>query len=84
MWRLLCAALLFVAAFGILFGSEAWLPVFHNVARPAGLTAVMPNGGEKAKRFIIETTGSGAAVFDYDNDGLPDLFLVSGESGTNR
>ncbi|MCU1235729.1 MAG: hypothetical protein JWP63_3696 [Candidatus Solibacter sp.] len=84
MWRFLCAALLFVAAFRILFGSAVWLPVFHNVARPAGLTAVMPNGGEKVKRFIIETTGSGAAVFDYDNDGLPDLFLVSGEGGTNR
>ena len=46
---------------------------------PSYLTAEIRN-----KQFIIETTGSGAAIFDYDNDGLPDLFLVSGNGGTNR
>ncbi len=36
------------------------------------------------KEFIIETTGSGVAFIDYDNDGLPDIFVVSGDGGTNR
>jgi hypothetical protein len=31
-----------------------------------------------AKKYLIETMGSGAAVFDYDNDGLLDIFLVNG------
>ena len=62
----------------------AWSPAFRNIARDAGLTSSIPNGGDSAKQFIIETTGSGAAIVDYDNDGLPDLFLVSGEGGTNR
>ncbi|HWZ53009.1 MAG TPA: CRTAC1 family protein [Granulicella sp.] len=31
-----------------------------------------------SKKYLIETMGSGAAVFDYDNDGLLDIFLVNG------
>jgi hypothetical protein len=31
-----------------------------------------------AKKYLIETMGSGVALFDYDNDGRPDLFLVNG------
>ena len=54
---------------------------FRNVAAGAGLTERFPNGGDKSKRFILETTGSGAAFLDYDNDGLLDIFLVSGDGG---
>ena len=49
-----------------------------DVAPSAGLTAKTEAGGEKTKNYIIETTGSGAAFFDYDNDGWPDIFLVNG------
>ncbi len=74
------AALLWLA----LMAAPAPVAEYRDVARQAGLTAAFPNGGEHAKRFILETTGSGAAFLDYDNDGLPDIFLVSGEGGTNR
>jgi hypothetical protein len=57
---------------------------FKNVAASAGLTNNFPNGGVESKRFIIETTGSGAAFLDYDNDGLLDIFIVSGEGGLSR
>jgi len=67
-----------------LLASPAPVADFRNVAAPAGLTAIFPNGGTVTKQFILETTGSGAAFFDYDNDGLPDIFLVSGEGSTNR
>ena len=51
---------------------------FVDIAARAGLMAKTEDGGEKAKKFIIETTGSGAAFIDYDNDGWPDIFLVNG------
>ncbi|MGA8104027.1 MAG: VCBS repeat-containing protein, partial [Candidatus Acidiferrales bacterium] len=53
---------------------------FQDIARQAGLTALDVYGGEKHKEFIIETTGNGAAIFDYDNDGWPDIFLPNGST----
>jgi enediyne biosynthesis protein E4 len=53
----------------------AW---FIDVAPQAGLKMQNVNGGVDTKKFIIETTGSGVAIFDYDNDGWPDIFLVNG------
>jgi hypothetical protein len=57
---------------------------FLNVARQAGLTTPVPNGGRASKQFIIETTGSGVAFIDYDNDGLADIFIASGPGSPSR
>ena len=38
----------------------------------------MVSGSEDSKKYIIETTGTGVVLFDYDNDGLVDIFLVNG------
>ena len=59
-------------------------PDFRNIAAQAGLTAKFPNGGDTNKQFIVETTGSGIALIDYDNDGLLDLFVLSGPGGMSR
>ena len=59
-------------------------PDFRNVARQAGLTAAVPNGGDAGKQFLIETTGSGVAFLDYDNDGLADIFIASGPGAPSR
>jgi len=53
----------------------AW---FVDVALKAGITVRDVNGNVDSKRYIIETTGSGVAILDYDNDGWPDIFLVNG------
>jgi len=51
---------------------------FEDMAAQAGLTASHVSGGDKNKKYIIETTGSGVAIFDFDNDGRMDIFLVNG------
>src|SRR6267154_1846287 len=51
---------------------------FIDIADKAGLTAVNVFGGVGTKKYIIETTGTGVAIFDYDNDGWPDIFVVNG------
>ncbi|PYT24614.1 MAG: RNA-binding protein [Acidobacteria bacterium] len=73
-----------LVAAGVFAAQDPHLPDFQNVAAQAGLTEAFPNGGTESKKFIVETTGSGAAFIDYNNDGLPDIFLVSGSGGTNR
>jgi hypothetical protein len=51
---------------------------FVDVAEKSGLTMMNVFGGKDTKKYIIETTGTGLAIFDYDNDGWPDIFLVNG------
>jgi len=58
-----------------LHAGPAWLV---DVGPQAGLRMENVNGGVDTKRYIIETTGSGVAILDYDNDGWPDIFLVNG------
>jgi hypothetical protein len=52
----------------------------EDIARQAGLNALNVYGGDHHKEFIIETTGNGAVIFDYDNDGWPDVFLPNGST----
>jgi enediyne biosynthesis protein E4 len=51
---------------------------FTDMAEKAGLTAPNVFGGVDTKKYIIETTGTGVAIFDYDNDGWPDILFVNG------
>ena len=62
---------------------------YRDVAESAGLTARVVSGGDARKQYILETTGTGVAIFDYDNDELPDVFVANatsldgdGEGGT--
>ena len=49
--------------------------------RPSGLSrAVNVSGSPDNKRFLLEEMGCGVALFDYDNDGWLDIFLVNGSS----
>jgi len=62
----------------ILLAAETGGPFFLDVTRSAGLAGKTVFGGEKTKKYIIETTGGGVAFVDYDGDGWPDIFLVNG------
>jgi enediyne biosynthesis protein E4 len=74
-----------LASVGLLVGVTARteqpakrLADFEDVAAKAGLTMMNVFGGVDTKNYIIETTGTGVAIFDYDNDGWPDIFIVNG------
>src|ERR1051325_5669050 len=51
--------------------------IFKEVADQAGLKFQHYNG-MTGKFYLPEITGSGAALFDFDNDGDLDVFLVQG------
>ncbi|MFL6438556.1 MAG: CRTAC1 family protein [Terriglobales bacterium] len=51
---------------------------FQDVGEKAGLRFEIVSGDKESKKYIIETTGTGVAIFDYDNDGWPDIFIVNG------
>src|SRR6267142_101045 len=51
---------------------------FTDEAVKRGLAEPNVFGGVDTKKYIIETTGTGVAIFDYDNDGWPDIFVVNG------
>src|SRR5437667_9534536 len=55
---------------------------FRDVAQKAGLTAANVFGGKNTITSILESTGTGVAIFDYDNDGWPDIFFVNGTTLT--
>ena len=53
---------------------------FEDIAQQVGLRALNVYGNDAHKEFIIETTGNGAVIFDYDNDGWPDVYLPNGST----
>ena len=67
----LCAAVLVSGADGVGFS-------FTPLTPDAGVTGVTTFGGKTANRYLLETTGSGVALIDYDSDGDLDLFFVNG------
>jgi len=52
---------------------------FENVSAASGLTFVLDQH-PTAEKHMVETMAGGLAVFDYDNDGLPDVFFTNGAS----
>ncbi|MCP3959348.1 MAG: VCBS repeat-containing protein, partial [bacterium] len=52
------------------------LPRFVDRSEAAGLRIVTYSGGTE-KNHILESSGNGILVLDYDRDGYPDLYFVA-------
>ncbi len=54
-------------------------PAYYvDVAETAGLSVPNTYGGKDRKDYILETTGNGVAIFDFDGDGWNDIFIANG------
>ncbi|HLK68035.1 MAG TPA: CRTAC1 family protein [Bryobacteraceae bacterium] len=51
---------------------------FIDIAAESGVTVPNTFGGKDHKDYILEATGTGAAIFDYDGDGANDIFIANG------
>jgi hypothetical protein len=61
--------------------TAAPVPSFADIAAASGLgRARNVSGSPTAKRYLLEEMGGGVALFDYDNDGWLDIFLVNGST----
>jgi len=54
--------------------------VFEDVAEKTALANFKHRSGTPAKDYIFEVSSGGVAIFDYDGDGLPDIYLVNGST----
>ncbi|MFZ0744079.1 MAG: CRTAC1 family protein [Terracidiphilus sp.] len=54
--------------------------IFQDVTKQAGLSGWVHKMGDPAKKFIVETNGSGVCLLDFDNDGWLDIYLVNGST----
>ncbi len=72
------AARLSIALIALLSRAEETSAIrFRNVGVKAGLDFVLENHPTPEKH-LIETMAGGVAVFDYDGDGLTDIFFTNG------
>jgi len=77
--------LIFIATLVLAFASKAYVNDlrfhFADVTDSSGIgTYQHLSGNPRDKRYILEVMSGGVAIFDYDNDGLPDVYMVNGST----
>ena len=60
-------------------GVEAPRIEYRDLATESGLRGVAVSGSSIKSSYIVESTGTGLAIFDYDRDGLLDILLISAD-----
>ena len=76
----LVATLLLVLLFALPGWDEPVAAIrFRNTAADAGITFVLEND-PTPRKHLVETMAGGVAAFDYDGDGLTDIYFTNGAS----
>src|SRR3954451_1538533 len=72
-------AIIALSLLSLLLLADTTAPIrFIDIAAQSGLTLPNTFGGKEKKDYILETTGTGAAIFDYNGDGANDIFIANG------
>jgi hypothetical protein len=66
-----------ITAGGFVDGAPAY---FTDITARTGLQKFRHISGATDKRYILESPSGGVALFDYDNDGWLDIYLVNGST----
>ena len=69
------AALVLVGRLGL--GAPEAAPLFREVLPEESRIDWVHENALSPQRYLPETTGAGAAIFDFDNDGWMDVYLVN-------
>jgi hypothetical protein len=64
--------------------ADAGPPWFTDVTREVGLDFLHDPGPSPERYFMPQSIGSGAALFDFDNDGRLDLYLIQNGGPESR
>ena len=81
---LLIAALFMIKLSAFVGAAQQEMPVrFVNIAPEAKIPFKHENGATPQK-YMPETMAGGSIIFDYNNDGWPDIFFVNGGSFTDK
>jgi enediyne biosynthesis protein E4 len=81
---LLIAALLAIKLVELAGAAQQEMPVrFVNIASEAKVAFKHENGATPQK-YMPETMAGGSIIFDYNNDGWPDIFFVNGGSFVDK
>ncbi len=67
-----------------LLGNDSPACRYLDIAGASGLVEPNRYGGRDRKESILETTGNGAAIFDFDGDGWNDIFVANGPGQPSR
>ncbi len=54
--------------------------IFEDVTDKTAMANFKHRAGTPQKNYIFETPAGGVAIFDYDADGLPDIYLLNGST----
>ena len=54
--------------------------VLEDVTNKTTMASFKHRAGTLQKNYIFETPASGVAIFDYDVDGMPDVYLLNGST----
>src|SRR5258708_5180215 len=54
--------------------------VFEDVTEKTAMANFKHRSGTPEKNYIFEVPSGGVAIFDYDGDGLPDIYILNGST----